>query len=84
MSSLIRIASGNVSAFDLLNTASYLVTNWPRQTDQSTGIDWSATQPEFGVTSEFAAGLEVGSGNFYGKVSGIIDFFLLDRDWETR
>lgn len=80
MSNLIRIAAGNITANDLLTTSSHLVSNWTRQTDMSAAVQWRSSQPEFGVTQEFAAGLEVGSGKFYGKMSGVIEFFYLTED----
>jgi len=80
MSRLIRLWNGTISENDLLNTSSYLVTSYTRQTDMAAATQWQASQPEFGVTQELAAGLEVGSGKFYGGVSGIIQFFYLTED----
>lgn len=81
MSSLIRIAAGTVTENDLMNTSSYLVENWTRQTDMSTSDYWSCSQPEGGeFKQEFRAGLEVGSGKFYGLVSGILEFFVMTED----
>lgn len=71
-----RIATGDVTAYALLNTSSYLLSNWAIQTDQ-TYIEWSATMPEYGMRAPFVGGLERGSGILYGNYSGIIEFFLL-------
>lgn len=71
-----RIATGDVTAYALLNTDAYLLSNWTIQTDQ-TYIDWTATMPERGMTAPFVGGLERGSGVLYGNYSGIIEFFLL-------
>lgn len=81
MSDLIRIANGTVSPSTLLATASYLVSNWTRQTDMTAGDYWSCSQPEEGeLKQEYRGGLEVGSGKFYGNVSGIFEFFILTED----
>lgn len=71
-----RIASGDVTAYALLNTSSYLLSNWTIQTDQN-NIEWSATLPEYGMRAPFVGGLELGSGMLYGNYSGVIEFFLL-------
>lgn len=73
---VLRMATGDVTAYELLNTDAYLLSNWTRQTDQSY-IDWTATMPERGMTAPFVGGLERGSGILYGNYSGIIEFFLL-------
>lgn len=80
MSDLIRLASGIVTAHTLLNTSSYLVTNFPRQTDMTASVSWTATQPENGVQQQVRTGAEIGSGGYYGKVSGVIEFFILTED----
>lgn len=77
MSNLIRLAAGTVTAFDLLNTASYLVTNWARQADMDAADSWQALQPEQGLRSEYVASIELGSGNLYGGYSGVLEFFML-------
>jgi len=80
MSDSIRLAAGTVSAATLLGSSSYLVINFPRQTDMSASVDWRSSQPEFGVSQEYVAGLEVGSGKFYGGVSGILEFYYMTED----
>lgn len=81
MSDLIRIASGTVLPSTLLSTASYLVSNWTRQADMSASDYWSCSQPENAeLKQEFRPGLEVGSGKFYGKVSGILEFYDTTED----
>lgn len=77
MSQLIRIASGAVSAYDLLNDENSLVINWTRYDDMPTAVYWSASQPEFGVQAEFVAGLGKGTGGFYGGYSCVLQFFLM-------
>jgi len=77
MSDLIRLASGDVTAYDLLNTSSYLVINFTRQSDMSASDYWSATQPDKMVQAEFVGGIELGSGGYYGGYSGDVQFFIL-------
>lgn len=71
----IRIAPGQVSAYDLLNTDSYLVSNWPRTSDMSPSIQWSAAQPDKPLEREEVASLGIGGGGFYGKYSGTFNIF---------
>lgn len=80
MSDLIRLAAGTIAAATLTSTSSYLVTNFPRQTDMPVSVYWSTSQPEIGVQQQVRNSLEVGSGGYYGKVSGIIEFFILTED----
>ena len=80
MSNLIRLVSGVVSAYTLLNTPSSLVENFPRQTDMTPAVSWSASQPEFGVQQQIRTGAEIGSGGYYGKLSGVLEFFILTED----
>lgn len=80
MSLDIRLWNGTISENDLLNTSSYLVSNWTRQTDMSAGVQWRCSQPENGVMQEMASSLEKGSGKFIGQVSGVIDFFYMTED----
>lgn len=75
MSNLIRVASGVLDAYTILNTSSYLVENWTRQSDMQPEDFWFTTQPEKGALQSFVGGLEVGSGGYYGKFSTIIEFF---------
>lgn len=78
MSDLIRIAQGHVSAYTLLTTDSYLVSNWARTSDMKSHISWRCSQPEGGeLRTEFVQGLGVGTGGFYGGYSGILEFMLL-------
>lgn len=77
MSSLIRIAAGQLTANDLLSDDSTLVTNWPVQTDMlNTSFRWSASQPEKGLQQEYVGGLGLGTGGYYGGYSGIVNIFL--------
>lgn len=78
MSDLIKIANGSVDAIDLDST--FLVINFTRQTDMKSGDAWLASQPEFGVEAELVNSIELGSGDFYGGVSGIISFHILTED----
>lgn len=71
-----RLATGAITAYALLNTDSYLLFNWTIQTDQST-IEWTATMPEYGLRSQWAGGIELGSGRRVSPYSGIVEFFLL-------
>ena len=77
MSDLIRIGAGTITAYDLANTASYLVTNFTRQTDMTASDQWQASQPDKGLRSEYVSSIELGSGNLYGGYSGVIEFFHL-------
>lgn len=74
---LIRLAQGHISAYDLLSNDDYVVLNWIRTADMSSELHWMATQPEIGVQAEFVPSLAVGSGNFYGGYSGVVEFFIL-------
>lgn len=80
MSDSIRLASGTLTANDLLTTSSYLVNNWTRQTDMTAGVQWRCSQPENGVMQEMASSLESGSGKFIGLVSGVLEFFYMTED----
>jgi len=77
MSRLIRLAAGQVSAYDLLTTDSYLLHEWTRLSDMRSSVSWSASQPELGLLTEHVQGLGKGSGGFYGGASGIVEFFVL-------
>lgn len=77
MSDLIRIAPGTITAYALLTTDSYLVSNWTRVSDMGIADEWSATQTDNPMLQEHVPSLEVGAGGFYGKHSGIITFSLL-------
>lgn len=77
MSSLIRIAAGQVGAYALLNTDSYLVSNWTRPNDMlNTPYVWSASQPDKPLDREVVAGLGIGTGGFYGGYFGAFNIFL--------
>jgi hypothetical protein len=77
MSDLIRIAPGLVTAYDLLNTDSYLVKNWARTSDMlNTSRVWSASQPEKPLERETVKGLGLGTGAFYGGYSGTFNIFV--------
>lgn len=78
---VLRMASGDVTAFDLLNTASYVIADWAIQADQS-DVSWGATMPDFGMRVTFGPGLEVGSGKAISGYSGIIDFFALTENMQ--
>jgi hypothetical protein len=72
-----RIAFSDITAYALLNTSSYLLTNWTRQSDMSAAIQWKASMPEFGMRRNWQGGMELGSGAFNSPYSGVIDFFIL-------
>lgn len=75
--SLIRIAPGEVSAYTLLTTDSYLVRNWTRTTDMlNTAWEWRASQPDKGLQQEIVPSLGRGGGGYYGSYSGLISFFV--------
>jgi hypothetical protein len=76
-----RIASGAITAYALLNTDAYLLSNWTRQADQSY-IDWQAALPEYGMRSQFQGGIELGSGRRVSPYSGVLEFFLLTEDMQ--
>ena len=76
-----RIASGDVTAYALVNTSSYLLSNWTIQTDQN-NVEWRASMPEYGMRAPFVGGLELGSGVLYGNYSGVIEFFLLTQNMQ--
>jgi hypothetical protein len=73
----IRLASGTVTAYTLLTTSSYLVTNWTRVSDMPASIDWLASQPEYGAARRFVPSLAVGSGKRVGKFNTVLSFFQL-------
>lgn len=83
MSDLIRIAAGQVAAYDLLNTSSYLVSNFPRQSDMTSAQYWSASQPNKMLSRETRSSLGVGGGNYYGGYNGEIAFFMLTEDMRS-
>lgn len=74
---LIRIAPGQVTAYELLTTDSYLVSNWPRTSDMPADLHWQASQPEKGLQQELVTSLGRGGGGYYGSYSGLISFFIL-------
>jgi hypothetical protein len=74
------MATGTVTAYDLLNTSSNLLSNWTRQSDQT--VDWIATLPEFGMRRPLAGGLDIGSGKFTGLYSAIIEFPFLTENMQ--
>lgn len=76
MSNLIRLAAGQVSVFTLLNTDSYLVTNFPRQSDMPSSVSWSASQPNKMLMQEERASLGIGGANFYGGYFGELALFI--------
>jgi hypothetical protein len=77
-----RLSTGTITAYALLNTSSYLLSNWTIQTDQ-TYIDWQASLPEYGMRTQFQGGLELGSGRRVSPYSGVLDFFLLTEDMQS-
>lgn len=80
MSDSIRLAAGQVTAYDLLNTSSYLVTNFPRQTDMPASVRWTASQPNKMLQQETRASLGRSGGNYYGSYSGELSFFIFTED----
>lgn len=77
-----RLASGAITAYALLNTASYVIADWTIQADQSAAIQWQAALPEFGMRSQFQGGLELGSGRRVSPYSGVLEFFLLTANMQ--
>ena len=78
MSRLIRIAPGNIDPYTLLITDSYLVTNWPIQSDMLGSVRWRASQPEGGeMVRPMRPSLSIGGGQYVGKWSGIIEIWAL-------
>lgn len=80
MSYDIRLWNGDITAYDLLNTDSYKVTNYTRQTDMTPSIQWLAVQPNPPLVQPFVQGLEVGTGKLYGKFASAIEFPMLTED----
>ena len=80
MSTSIRLAAGDITAYNLLNTSSYLVTNFPRQTDMDAVDQWLAVQPNPPLLQTFVQSLEVGSGGYYGKFATQIEFTFMTED----
>ena len=78
---VLRMASGEVTAYALLNTDSYVIADWTRQADQ-TYVDWVAVMPEKGMTAPFVGGIELGSGIQYGNYSGVIEFVYLTENMQ--
>lgn len=78
---VIRMASGEVTAYALLNTDSYVIADWTRQADQ-TYVDWVAVMPEYGMRAPFVGGIELGSGIQYGNYSGVIEFVFLTENMQ--
>lgn len=74
-----RLANGAITAYALLNTASYVIADWTRQTDQA-NVDWLALLPEFGMRTQWQGGIELGSGRRVSPYAGVLDFFLLTED----
>jgi hypothetical protein len=77
-----RLASGAITAYALLNTDSYVIADWTRQTDQLT-VDWQASLPEYGMRTQFQGGLELGSGRRVSPYTGVLEFFLLTEDMQS-
>jgi hypothetical protein len=78
MTDSIRLAAGTVTAFDLLTTDSYLVTQYTRTSDMTPAMHWLATQPEGAeLKRQWRGGFEVGSGNWYGGFNGALVFSIL-------
>lgn len=76
MSDLIRLAPGQVTAYELLSNDNYLVKNWARVSDMTPAIYWSCSQPETGMVRPMRESLEVGVGKYVGMYAGDIQFFL--------
>lgn len=76
MSDLIRLAAGDITAFDLFASSAFLIINFPRQTDMRVQDIWQASQPTTGALRPFVGGLEIGSGGYVGLYSTEIQFFL--------
>lgn len=80
MSTSIRIGAGNIPAYTFLNTSSYLVTNWTRQTDMRPGVDWLVTQPDQPMLQQYRPSLEIGAGRFVGRFATSLTFWFLTED----
>lgn len=74
---VLRLAPGQVTAYTLLNTDSYVIADWTRTSDMSSSDYWSATMPEYGMRAAFTGGVEIGSGQVTSPYSGTIEFFML-------
>ena len=77
MSTQIRLASGFITAFALLNDSATLVNNFPTQADQQIAYKWFARQPDKALQSAFRGGLEIGSGKLVGKFNSLMEFDVL-------
>lgn len=79
MSTAIRLAAGNITAYDLLNTESYLIRNWTRQSDMSPAIQWLAVQPNKPMARVARPSLEIGVGRYYSKFASDIQFPVMTK-----
>lgn len=80
MSYDIRIGAGDITAYDLLNTSSYLVSNWARQSDMIASDQWLCTQPDQPLLQPYVGSLEVGAGGYVGKFATQIMFPVLTQE----
>lgn len=80
MSTQIRLASGFITAFALLDDSATLVNNFPIQTDQQTAYKWLARQPDKALQAVFNDGFEDASGKTVTKLMSIIEFDVLTID----
>lgn len=80
MSERIRLAAGQVTAYELLSNDDYLVNNFPRQADMTASVLWRASQPDKMLMQELRPSLGRGGGNFYGNYSGELAFYRLSED----
>lgn len=73
----IRIAAGQVTAYELLSNDAHLVSEWTRTSDMPSSTYWSAAQPEKPLERPNAPkAMGLGTGRFYGGYSGLFNFFM--------
>jgi hypothetical protein len=73
----IRIAQGQVTAYELLSNDAYLVSEWTRTSDMNPSVYWSASQPDKPLERPKAPqAMGLGAGRFYGGYSGVFSFFM--------
>lgn len=73
----IRIAQGQVTAYELLSNDAYLVSEWTRTSDMNPSVYWSASQPDKPLERPKAPqAMGLGAGRFYGGYSGLFNFFM--------
>jgi hypothetical protein len=73
----IRIAQGQVTAYELLSNDAHLVSEWTRTSDMNASVYWSASQPDKPLERPKAPqAMGLGAGRFYGGYSGVFSFFM--------